>query len=178
MIKYRINVLGEITYVNSSWDEFALVNDAPELSSGQILGRSIWEFISDDTTVFLYHQMVDRARLGNNVQFQLRCDSPSTRRMLDVKIEMHPTGDIEFQSRAIQETAREPQELFSRGRERSDEMLTVCSWCNKIKVAEEDWREVENAMPNLSVFQLGAAPQLSHGMCGECYQRISDAGST
>jgi hypothetical protein len=50
---------------------------------------------------------------------------------------------------------------------RAQELLTLCSWCKKVRLPEGNWVEVETAALRLEFF-LGDAPQLSHGICPPC----------
>lgn len=55
-----------------------------------------------------------------------------------------------------------------------DEVIIICSWCNKIRVDEGDWQEVEELLKSLGLFDLELLPQPSHGMCDDCYEVISE----
>ena len=49
-ILYRLNDRDEIVFVNDVWSEFATANDGRHLVPSQVLGRSLWDFITDLTT--------------------------------------------------------------------------------------------------------------------------------
>ncbi len=51
-------------------------------------------------------------------------------------------------------------------------IVVACSWCNKIKTAENVWKEVEYAVPDLRLFEVDAVPRLSHGMCEDCRKAV------
>ena len=55
-----------------------------------------------------------------------------------------------------------------------DEIIIICSWCNKIKVDEGDWQEIEEFLRAYGLFDLEILPQPSHGMCDSCYKTVSE----
>jgi Fe2+ or Zn2+ uptake regulation protein len=62
--------------------------------------------------------------------------------------------------------------LFNNDAPRTDNLLTICSWCNKIETGNGKWQEVEEAVESLGLFELETLPLISHGMCDSCYQTI------
>jgi hypothetical protein len=56
--------------------------------------------------------------------------------------------------------------------DRSDEMLTVCGWCKKIKIADQKWVEAEEVVEELKVVSLYLGPQLTHGICPDCKEQF------
>lgn len=177
LIQYQINQRDEISSVNARWTEFALENDAPQLESKNVVGRKLWDFINDDATVYLYQQLIRRAREGESVHFTLRCDAPDVRRGLDIRIEILPDGDVSFESRVTTETQRDSIDLLDVNVQRSEEIVVACSWCNKVEVSEDNWQEVEDAVKEMELFETENIPQISHGMCGACFKTISAIAS-
>ena len=55
---------------------------------------------------------------------------------------------------------------------RSTELLMVCSWCKQVKLSEDRWVEVEEAMHELQLLQRAEMPALSHGLCRNCAERV------
>jgi hypothetical protein len=50
-------------------------------------------------------------------------------------------------------------------------MLTVCSYCHKIRIEKRTWEQMEDYLADHSL------AALSHGVCPECFERItSDRG--
>jgi hypothetical protein len=46
-------------------------------------------------------------------------------------------------------------------------LLTVCSYCHKVKVDEKLWEQMESFVADRSL------ASFSHGICPECFQRVS-----
>jgi hypothetical protein len=82
-----------------------------------------------------------------------------------------PGGGVEFRTQVLSEEGREPQPLLERGRPHSEEFVRVCSWCKKVDVGGR-WAEVEEAVARLGLFDRPLLPQLTHGICEDCYARM------
>lgn len=169
-VRYTINERDELTSVGGAWDRFAIANGGSQLVGDGVIGRVLWKFISDEHTRYLYRQIVARVRLGQLARFTLRCDAPSSRRLLEMVVEQHATGEVEFATQSLHVDAREPSPLFSPESPHSDELVRACSWCNRIEVDAEHWAELEVAVAALKLFEQVKMPMLSHGICGACFE--------
>lgn len=167
-VHYQINHRDEIIFVDDAWDRFAATNEGTKLGSKDILGRPLWDFITDATTRQLYKQILARVRQGSVAGFTLRCDGPSRKRLLEMTIRAQGPGSVEFATHTLQVEDRPPVLLLVGGRKRSDDMVKVCSWCNRVKVARGEWAEIEVALETLKTFESSAMPQVTHGMCDTC----------
>jgi len=172
-ITYRINSDDEIIFVNNEWSNFAVANNASELISDKILHLSLWKFITDVTSEQIYRQILRQVRSGLKMQFTIRCDAPETRRLLEMTVSPYGNDKVQFDTRPIWTEERAPQKILQKNLPRKDHIIIICSWCNKIEVGKDDWREVEEAVDALKLFQVETLPQLSHGMCGKCHETIS-----
>jgi len=168
---YRIDGSDRITDVSGYWLSFAAENLATEsCHPDRILGRVIWEFIDGSETRHLYEIILNRVRqAGMPVTLPFRCDSPDRRRYLELAIV--PVGDdaIEFYSSILREEPRETVELLNPEARRSDEYIKMCSSCKKINRGENRWVEVEAGIAELRLFESPLLPQITHGLCGDCY---------
>jgi len=174
-VRYRINDRDEIIFVNEAWAEFEETNDGAEVVGNGVLGRVLWDFISDVATRQLYQQIVARVRQGHQAQFKLRCDGPSCKRHLEMTIHAVGTGIIEFATQSLQVEDRPPMALLAMGTPRSTELIRVCSWCNRIDIGSDTWTEVEVAVERLNLFDVGRMPQLTHGMCAACLVTMTNS---
>ncbi len=100
-ISYRINSRDEIIFLNDEWFQFASENDAPNLVPENILCRNLWNFISDDKVKYLYQEILRRVNAGHSFKFNLRCDSPEARRILEMNITPQKDGEVQFDSRSF-----------------------------------------------------------------------------
>jgi len=172
-IVYRINDLDELTFLSPGWDEFASANDGPEVAAENVLGRRLWEFISDETTLSLYREMVDQAHAGRHLEFRFRCDSPTSRRQMQMHIAKGSDGEIQFTSTTHHEDERPNVGLLDATLPRIGGMLKICGWCKRLDIGAGLWSEIEEAANAFSLFERSSLPPLSHGMCEECFERVS-----
>jgi len=174
LVRYAIDADDKICFVDDAWGLFAEANDGAELTRAAMLGRSLWDCISDHTTRTLYRQVIDRVRSGQLAEFTLRCDGPSCRRLLEMTITPAADGVVEFETRTISAEDRAPVPVLSRSTTRTVELLRMCAWCNQVNVGTggDEWVEVEEAMERLRIFEDGTAPQVTHGICEPCLARM------
>lgn len=85
-IIYRVNARDEIDFVCDEWDDFAVANGGESVLSAQVLGRPIWDFITDLSTQEIYRALIRKARSGRSLQFTFRCDAPWRRRFLEMTV--------------------------------------------------------------------------------------------
>ncbi len=177
-ITYRIDKNDLIEFTDGAWDEFAIANSGPQIVTAKILGRSIWDFMSGETTKNVYRRILSRVRAGEPVQFNFRCDSPTVRRFLHLKITSLADGGVQFESRTIcsEPAAGHDHELTNRTF--TGNVFVICSWCNKVKTGDASWHEVEDAINITKLFEVETAPLLSHGICPECLNTILRKVST
>ncbi len=167
-LRYRIDRDYLIVSVAGNWNTFAVENEGPELAGDTVIGRRLWEFIADPSTREIYRQLVDRAFEGRPVEFDIRCDAPDTRRCAQVSISRSDDGNVEFEIMTIKVEPRTTQELLRRGNSSPTGLITSCSWCNRIKTARDEWKEIEDAINKLHFFELECIPTLTHGTCPDC----------
>ncbi len=173
-IRYTLNDSDEIVAVNDDWDAFATANGAPHLAAGQVLGRSLWEFVTDDTTRLLYRDVLARVRRDRAIRFTFRCDAPDCRRQLEMEVSGAPDGGTTFRVRTLAEETRPPQPLLDPAHPRSAQLLRACGWCKKVDL-DGRWVEVEEAVEAMGLFQHAELPQVTHGICDDCFARMSAA---
>lgn len=169
---WRIDGNDTIIGVSDNWQSFADANGANgSLHPDNVLGRELWDFIDGMETRQLYRELFRRVRegaLSGCVPF--RCDAPGERRYLDLLVEALPDGHIKLTSTLLRTEPRDQVGLLDVETPRSKGMLTVCSMCKKIKVAPDNWVEIEEGLAQLRLFEADEMPQLSHGMCTPCWQ--------
>jgi hypothetical protein len=170
-IHYRVNDRDEIVFANQAWNTFALANAGEHLTTPQVLGRPLWGFITDRTTRALYQDILARVRSGRSVRFILRCDSPECRRLLEMEVSRGLDDVTDFRVQTLSQKAREPQPLLDPDRPHSEELLRVCGWCRRVDAGGR-WAEVEEAVSLLRLFERPLLPEVTHGICEDCYSRM------
>jgi hypothetical protein len=172
-IVYRVNAKDEIVFVSPGWDRFAASNDGDGVMSSLILNRPLWQFISDPTTRELYREILARIRSGRSLRFDLRCDSPACRRLLEMIVTPAADGDVDFCTHVLHAEDRESQALLDPGVARSEKALRDCSWCNRIEI-DGEWLEVEDAIDRLHLFEQSYLPSMLHGICEPCFAKMTE----
>lgn len=171
-LSYRINDRDEFTWVGENWAGFALSNRAPELAPELVLGRPLWQFVTDWTTEHLYRQLLVVVRAGRPVSFPFRCDAPEERRFMEMSIRPEAGGGLLFETRALSLEARPAVALLERAGPRADgPLLRSCGWCKRVDVGGA-WAEVEEAVRRLRLFEQ-EPPPVTHGMCEDCFMETS-----
>ncbi len=170
---YRLNRQDEIVFVNEAWDRFALANDAPDVTAEHVLGRPIWEFITDLSTQQIYRDLLARVREGRSVRFPFRCDSPAERRFLEMHIHLMEDGQIEFRTQTLSIERRPAVPLLARQASPSRDLLRMCSWCKKV-FADGEWVDIEEGIERLRLFEAPALPMITHGMCDHCAVKMAE----
>lgn len=133
--------------------------------------------IADAETRHIYRLLIHKARQGaRQVRFLYRCDSPGYRRLMEMRIHKDASGQVEFRSRVSHLERRDPANLFDHSPDRrSKDVLKVCGWCKAVWT-QRDWVEVEQAVAQLGILTRPALPQISHGICPTCSERMTSLG--
>ena len=169
-LTYRVDANDLIEAVAGEWTRFALANGGDRLLPPGILSSSIWPWIVDETTRQVYRAMLKNVRAGAGpVRFRFRCDGPSERRLLEMRISLGAHRAVEFETRLVLSQPRDAVQLISPDAVRTDSLLSICGWCMRVQVAKGTWVEVERAIQMLEIFEAPAVPKITHGMCPTCY---------
>lgn len=167
---YCIDHADHIVSVDEPWLNFASENGAPELTREEVNNTELWRFISDPDTRLIYRLLFDAVRTRMQpVSISYRCDSPTVRRYMELTCSPRPRLGIEIRSRIVREEPRPYVSVLDVNQSRSRSMITICAWCKQCQVSEFDWREIEDAVPDLEAFTDSSLPQVSHGMCPTCH---------
>lgn len=78
-------------------------------------------------------------------------------------------GYIVFNTRIIREEQREPVSLVNASADYKGQLISMCSICKKVQLADTKWVEIEEAIKALSLFSPENIPRISHGFCEPCY---------
>ncbi len=165
---YHIDPDDRLCEFNATWDEFAWGNDGEATVAERVLGHPLWEFVTDSSVLLLYKQIVQRARTGRMVHFQYRCDAPEWRRLFDMTIKASVDGDVIFLSKLCWDERRPTVALLDAKNERDRRWVLSCSWCQKIKLPNDIWVPVEEAVDHLGLLAEETLPVLTHGICPKC----------
>lgn len=170
-ITYRLDASDAIVAVSETWDPFARANAGEQVTARAVVGRPLWDFVTDVTTREIYRQVLAKIRSGGTAQFTFRCDSPTCRRRLEMTVTATGEGGVEFRSRTLSVEDRPAQPLVGASATEGGELLRVCGWCKRVDV-DGQWLEVEEAMAVLQLLERLVLPRITHGICAACHDRM------
>jgi hypothetical protein len=170
-VVYLVDAADRLTGFGGGWDSSAL-RSGPRLPDHGVLGRPLWDFVSDPGTVEVYRAVLARVRAGRVVTFPLRCDAPSARRVVSVRVSPAGGGRVGFRVRAVREEPRPAVPLLDPAVPRSDARVRMCGWCKRVEVGGW-WAEAEDALAVLGLAEQAVVPAVAHGMCADCERRMA-----
>jgi hypothetical protein len=174
-INYRIDSDDRIVSISGIWDEFATANQAAELTRDKVLNRSIYDFITGMSARYVTEQLLHGVREnGRPVSIPFRCDAPTLRRFMQMLITPEQGGEVDISSCIVREEPRDAVRLLDRDTDRSQQFVTICSWCKDIEIGEDNWLPVEDAVRVLAFFDEERQPQITHGICPACHRAMLD----
>jgi len=170
---YDISARNEVIKLSANWVSLVEGSSVGELAPDQILGRSIWDFISGRGTRHIFEILFEKVRRrGELARFNFRCDSPDCRRFMSLEVHPLDAGSLRLVGRTLDSEYRPTVRLLDEGTARTKDFLTVCSWCKCVRLPRGDWVEVEVAVQELGLFQEAPLPTLTHGICSDCEKQI------
>ena len=167
---YRLDSEDRIVFVNDDWIDFAIENGLAGLTRENVVGKSLWELIGDRSIQQLYKTFFARLRIVEKTRrIPYRCDSPDCRRFMEMEIFSNGTGELELVNRIVKLEPRDTVDLLDQTAKRNQAFLGICSVCKKIRLRENQWYEIEDALAILGLARNGEPyPQLSHSLCNRC----------
>jgi len=167
---YKINSDNKIINVTSSFNEFATANDTESLSKDNAVGKDLFSYITGKETRHLYEVLMQNVRRsGKRATIPFRCDSPSLRRFMELHVIPERDGSLQFEGVLVREEERPVVPLLDPESDRSEEIISMCSWCKRIQI-ESHWHDVESALITHRFFEATQLPMISHGVCEDCVQ--------
>lgn len=174
-VLYAIDRSDRLVHVNPAWSAAAEAAAAPMLAARRVIGRSLWDFVDDATTRALYGAVLERARGGARpLSFNFRCDTPTHRRLMNMRITGLEDGAVSFEVRVVATQVRPRVALLEPGSPRQG-LIRMCGWCKRLPLPTGEWVEVETALSALDLLDASPPPAITHGMCPECHRALSRA---
>lgn len=173
-ITYVVDDRDRLVSVCAEWLKFALKNEGEGLAPEQLIGRPLWDFVSDDPTRELYEAVLEHVRSGATTDLVLRCDAPECRRLIEMIVTRQPNGNVEFKTVLLASKVRSPQRLLAKSTPRTAQHVMVCSWCDLVNVDLDKWFEVEAAMEYLRLTDETELPRIEPVVCPDCYAKVME----
>ena len=171
-VTYEIDSEDRLRHVGEVWSSFALANDASHLAHDATIGTRIWDSIAGSDVRHVYSLVFQRVRSTNtSAVFPFRCDSPKIRRFMELAVSPLPGSALVFEARLLRAEERPSVDLLDPSSPRSDELVTVCSWCKRARTPEDRWCEIGEAIPALGLFDR-RPPSITHTICPDCEAEV------
>ena len=171
-VVYWLDASDVIHAVNASWDDFARENDGDAILEDRVLGKPIWHFISGDPTRMWLDTLVGYARIsGKSVTRGYRCDSPDTKRFMEMAIEPEGEKQVRLTHRILREEAMDPPVSYDTVPEQVSPLCFRCSICNRVEV-DGQWQEGDAAV-RAGRLAPSPVPRVAYRVCGDCREKIS-----
>jgi hypothetical protein len=167
--RYRLDADDVIEFVDRWWLAFASENNAGELKEPAVLGRKVWDFIADDPTEELYREIHERVRtLGKPIEVPFRCDSPTLQRFMQLTISKLDEGRLMYESKLLKTKVQGRLSALDPAKEKSEAVLTMCSFCKRALMEPSGWLELENISLKLRLYDQQKVPALRYTVCPDC----------
>jgi hypothetical protein len=171
-VTYDLDERYRIVATGGEWDRFANENAALELVTPGVLGQPLWRFIQGGEVRHLLQLLLEHAQERGSIRnVPFRCDAPALRRFMSMNVYTLPDGGLRVESVLLRAEPRTFVPLLERSPRLLYGMLSICSWCKRVRLFNREWVEVEEAIEQLNLFSSVDLPQLSHGICMQCAQR-------
>ncbi len=164
-VEYQVSAKGIIEHVGGSWDNFALTNESPHLTSANVVGRNIFSFIKGDGVIHVYRTIHDLLARGErrDISFSYRCDGPSTRRDMRMTIRFDNSSFL-YESVVVKSTpVAHRVEIDYSSKHRNT--AAMCSFCKRFRYPIDSpvWNPLNAILENVP-----EPFSISHGVCEEC----------
>jgi hypothetical protein len=170
-VVYRIDPENVIVSVNDAFRDFAARNDAAPLAN--CVGQSLWTHIRDWDTKQIYGILFARVRsTGRSARIPFRCDSPDCRRFMEMEIGNVAGGLLELRCHLDREETRPSVQVHRFQPNDPYTLITMCSWCLRIRNSSLAWLEVEDAIAEMRVFASDRPTAITHGICKSCFTKM------
>lgn len=176
-VEFEIDGNNVITATGALWSAFALTNDAPQLAGEAVIGKSLLQFISGESSRNLMRNLLEAARQSRKpVELDYRCDSPELRRQMRMRLEPLDHGFLRCSNLLLKTEARAAPIHFVCAKQRARDTLIRCSICNRIKNRER-WMEADH----LKAARHALTLKVTYGVCPDCscrLQQLADASAS
>jgi hypothetical protein len=150
-----------IVETGGDWDDFAAANDGAEALTPRVLGRRLGEFVAGDAARMWLFALLDLARLtAEPVTRSYRCDSPMTKRFMEMTVTPESEGRLRLRHRLVrEERMARPAPMVQSA---AQGCVLRCSICNRL-ASDGGWME-----PDAPQAPRGAPLPVVHTVCEAC----------
>lgn len=175
IISYRLDAADRLIAVGGSWEKFAQENEGAGAMPVRVLGRSLWDFVTDPSLQELYRRLMKDVRAGRSVRFRCRCDAPAERRVfaIEIKLAAPQPGEVEYITELVAVQPRPSVSWLEGHQSRGPNLVPICSWCSRVRLPDGLWVAIEQAMEKYEDLLGDRVPGLTHGICEDCLSEMN-----
>ena len=171
--RYELDSHNCIVQVNDAWCSFGKDNGWDTHSGKGIVGHELAQFVAGWDVMNLYDAVFDHVRTSRMAAvIPFRCDSPTTRRYMELEITPQPEGHLGLVGRLIRSVDHPYIPLLDLKKKRNGQWLHICSICRRIRLADGTWREIEDDTTDPYIVPATGLPALTHGVCEDCVRMM------
>ncbi len=136
------------------------------------VGRSIFDFMADCRLRLLYRMIYRGLRTHRRlVVLPFRADSPTLACHMELSLTVLANNAILHESRLIHSEPHCTLQPWATNAPSADEFMTICGWCQRLQ-QNDQWQDVETVICNQRLFERAVLPQLTHGICPTCCDKV------
>ena len=170
---YRIDRNDCLTFLSADWALAAKMSGGYASTPEYLLGRRLWNLVTDAKVIALYSNIVARVRAGHPASFSYRCDTVTRERTFRMKIRLTEGNEVEFVTTPEQEIERAPVALLNAGLACDENrVIRICSTCQRAELPVDYWVPVETAVELGNLLVADRLPRLQHCLCPACETRF------
>ena len=170
-IIYWLDAQDCIVRVSSSWDTFAQENQGQDCISQHVIGKRLWSFIQGSVTRLWMDAVIRYARISGKLEEKrYRCDSPTQKRYMIMRVIPHTADLLEVQCNLEQELPLKTRLEFEAASVRIPRLITRCSICNRLKHTGL-WLEPDDETL-LSTMDCSHPIKVIYGVCPDCQEEV------
>lgn len=156
-----------IVSVSNNWNNFAEENDGLSIFSENVIGKSIWDFISGNTTKMWLDCIFQLARLRKSkIEKTYRCDSPDIKRYMKMIIIPDIDGFLKIEHQIMSTEVQETPVFIYASPTKNDKFKKRCSVCGRI-LQDNCWYEPANLNDSITQNFL-----VIYTVCNECKRSL------
>ncbi len=168
---YVLDNQDRIVLIEGAWDEFAKDNDGANLSSDEVYGQLIWDYVTGDTTRMWLEALFQYARVSALILERLyRCDSPNMKRFMRMRIIPLQTNCLRIEHEVLATEQRAVPVKIQYSKNMMKNTKRRCSICGRLNI-DGAWQE-----PHLNHKNESKEVMVIYSVCDDC-QRLLPGSS-
>jgi len=159
---YMLDNQDRILSVSGFWDEFADENSGANLSSKDVCGRRIWDFVTSDVTRMWLASIFQLSRLrGTVIERPYRCDSPDLKRFMRMRIVSEQGGVLRIEHEILTTEQRPAPVRIQYSANSMENNMQRCSICGRVNNGGWEEPRAEHAGTNSGII-------VNYTVCEDC----------